>query len=153
MVYLWRNVIDMPPVWLLAFMAAVWGQARIWNPLGFDATLTLWLGWEFIIAGLALALWAAFYFLSHKTSVVPRNTPKAMISDGPYRISRNPIYLADAMILLGFALLQGSPVGILTVPVFMAIIWTRFIKGEEAGLRATFPEEFDAYTTRTRRWL
>jgi protein-S-isoprenylcysteine O-methyltransferase Ste14 len=150
---IWHKAIDMPPVWLLAFMIAVYFQKQVWNPLGFDAGFANFLGWVLILAGLAIFGWAFLQFRSHKTSVVPRNTPKAFIAAGPYKYSRNPIYLADAIVLLGFALIQGSATGILLVPVFTRIILIRFINGEEAGLKAAFPEEFAAFCSKTRRWI
>jgi len=150
---LWNKVIDMPPSWLLIFMGAVWLQSRWWNPLGFGGAVPFWLGWALILGALAFGGAAILQFRRHRTSVIPRNTPSAIITDGPFALSRNPIYLADALILLGFSLIQGSVIGILSVGVFMALIRARFIDGEEAGLKAEFPEEFAAWAARTRRWL
>jgi protein-S-isoprenylcysteine O-methyltransferase Ste14 len=150
---LWNKAIDMPPVWTVLFIVVIYFQTRIWNPLGFDGAWATWLGWLEIAGGLAIFAWAFMQFRSHKTSIVPRNVPKAFIAKGPYRFSRNPIYLADAMIVLGFALLSGSLIGVALVPVLMWVIRVRFIKGEEAGLRAAFPEEFAAFCKETRRWF
>ncbi len=153
MKYLWKNVIDMPPTWLFIFMGLAWIQARTYNPAALVSGSWFWTGWLIIALGVALAAVSFLMFRRHGTSVVPRNTPKAMITTGPYRFSRNPIYLADALILLGFVLLQGSVVGLAFVPVFMALIQARFITGEEMGIRAEFGEVFDHYCLTTRRWL
>ncbi len=153
MKYLWKNVLDMPPSWLTLFLVITYFQSRIFNPFGFDSSLTVWLGWGLIAVGLVLMLWAATEFLRHKTSVVPRRVPDALIARGPYRWTRNPIYLADATVFLGFALLRGSIIGVLLVPVFMKLIEVRFIRGEERRLAAEFPEAFAKFSARTRRWL
>ena len=150
---LWNKVIDMPPSWLVIFMLAVWFQTRLWNPFGFDSAAAFWLGWALILGALGFGIVAILQFRRHRTSVIPRNTPSAIITTGPFAISRNPIYLADALILFGFSLIQGSVIGILSVGAFMALIRARFIDGEEAGLKAEFPEEFAQWSARTRRWI
>lgn len=150
---LWEKAIDMPPVWLAWFLVLIYFQVRFWNPLGFETGSTNGFGWLLILSGLLVMVWAFLQFQGHKTSVVPRNIPRSFIAKGPYRFSRNPIYLADAMVLLGFAFIQGSAIGIALVPVFMCLIHIRFIKGEEEGLKRAFPEEFAAFCARTRRWV
>jgi len=144
---------DIPPVWLVIFMVAVYFQTGFWNPFGFDNSFASLVGWLLIVFGFVIFGWASLQFHSHKTSIIPRQLPKSFIAQGPYKYSRNPIYFADAIILLGFALIQGSIIGILLVPVFSRLIARRFIIGEEAGLKAEFPEEFAPYCTKTRRWI
>ncbi len=75
-----------------------------------------------------------------------------MITAGVYAHSRNPIYLADAMILAGAALVWDAAALIL-VPLFMAVITWRFIQDEEAGMRAQFGDAFQGYAARVRRWV
>ena len=83
---------------------------------------------------------------------MPRETPVAMIDSGIYRLSRNPIYLADTLFLAGAALWWDAA-SLLLVPLFVMIITRRFILGEESGLRAVFGATFDRYAAQTRRWL
>jgi protein-S-isoprenylcysteine O-methyltransferase Ste14 len=75
-----------------------------------------------------------------------------MIRTGIYALSRNPIYLADAMILAGVAL-RLDAASLILVPVFVAVIRVRFIEGEEAVMRARFGAEYAAYAARVRRWI
>jgi protein-S-isoprenylcysteine O-methyltransferase Ste14 len=75
-----------------------------------------------------------------------------MIRGGIYRLTRNPIYLADALILTG-AILRWDAASLVLVPVFMAVIQRRFILGEEAGLRTAFGADFERYAAQVRRWL
>lgn len=142
--------LDIPPVWLLVFVVAVWllprGVAAL-PPIAGP------LGWGLIALGVALMVWAAWLFPRHRTSVVPHRKPDNIITSGPYRISRNPIYLADALLLTGAALAMHSLIGVLLVPVFIAVLTIRFIRGEEARLSAAFPTETAAFFARTRRWL
>lgn len=109
-------------------------------------------GTVLIVGGLFIFTAALLQFRRHRTTVMPRETPVAMIDSGIYRLSRNPIYLADALFLAGAALWWDAA-SLLLVPLFVMIITRRFILGEEAVLRAVFGAAFDRYTAQTRRWL
>jgi protein-S-isoprenylcysteine O-methyltransferase Ste14 len=142
---------ESPPTWALLFAALIWAQGR-YLPLVELGTVGAVLGGAVMVAGAALLTAAALQFRRHRTTILPREVPQAMISDGVYRISRNPIYVADALILAGLALIWDAA-GLVLVPVFMWIIARRFILGEEAGMRARFGAGFEAYAARVRRWL
>ena len=128
------------------------GKLALTLPVLDAGALGRFVGTALIVAGLAVMALAITQFLRHRTTVLPRETPAALIQTGIYRWSRNPIYLADAMILSGAAL-RWDLGGLILVPLFMALILRRFIRGEEAGLRAAFGPVFDAYAARTRRWI
>ena len=146
-------MIDMPPVWLLIFLIAAYVQSVVFNPLGYQGRIWDGLGVGLILAGIALELSSALQFRRHMTTLVPRNTPKAMITSGPFSFSRNPIYLANCIILAGAVLLDGSVVGFLLIPAYMTVITYRFIIGEEAGLEGEFGAAFRDYKQNTRRWI
>ena len=142
---------ESPPTWALVFAALIWAQSRGLPLLDLGA-LGVVAGIGFVGAGAVLLSAAALQFRRHRTTILPREVPRAMITDGVYAYSRNPIYVADALILAGLALIWDAG-GLVLVPVFMAVITRRFILGEEAGLRAHFGAAFDAYAGRVRRWL
>ena len=100
----------------------------------------------------ALGIWA---FRQRRTTVnplKPENT-SALVTHGVYRITRNPMYVGLAWLLLAWAFWLGSPWGLLA-PVALVAYLTRFqILPEERVLRAHFGAEFDAYAQRVRRWL
>jgi protein-S-isoprenylcysteine O-methyltransferase Ste14 len=144
--------LDLPPVWLAGFAALVWAQPRLFGPVG----LGRWgevLGAGLIGAGLALMAAAGVEFLRHRTTIVPHRMPAALVTTGIYRLSRNPIYLGDALILAGLALLWQALPALVLVPVFVWLINARFIRGEEARLAARFGADFAAWRDRVRRWL
>jgi protein-S-isoprenylcysteine O-methyltransferase Ste14 len=146
-----RALLDTPPVWLLAMIALAWAQAQ-WLPLLPAPGWQRVVGLGFIIAGVVLFVKAAVEFRRHRTSIVPRETPRALLTSGPFARTRNPIYLADALILLGLILcwdLAALPL----VPAFILLISRRFIAGEEAGCAAAFGPAWEAYAARVRRWL
>lgn len=146
-----RELIDIPPLWLVVCLVLTWLQATflpIWQ-----GGLTAPFGFALIITGLLAMLAAVWEMHRHKTTFIPRRMPKNIVTTGVFMLSRNPIYLGDSLVLAGAALYWGALPSLLLVPVFMWFISWRFIEGEEAGLKAAFPKEFAAYKKDTRRWL
>jgi protein-S-isoprenylcysteine O-methyltransferase Ste14 len=87
------------------------------------------------------------------TTLNPFGEPTALVTDGPYRFTRNPLYLSLALLLVGAATGLGSATPFLVVPGFVAAINVGFIRREEAALAAAFGEDFRRYCARVRRWL
>jgi protein-S-isoprenylcysteine O-methyltransferase Ste14 len=143
--------IDLPPVWLTAFVGLGWAQAA-WFPVGSFGAAGDWAGALLVAVGLALAIAAAVAFRRARTTIIPHEEPSAIVTSGVYRLSRNPIYLGDALILAGLGLRWDSVLALLLVPVFVAVITARFIVPEEGRLRARFGAEFGAWAARVRRW-
>lgn len=144
--------LDYPPIWLIGFLVLTYGAAEI----GMRFATPLWLqvlGGGGIVLGICLMGAAVFAMLRHHTTVIPHRVPSAIVTDGIYRFTRNPIYLGDAFTLLGFALLYGSPAGLVLTPIFMAVIQKRFIAEEEIWLGTEFASEFRSWAQETRRWL
>ena len=143
--------LDYPPVWLLGALALAWAQAA-----GLPVAGPGWfvpVGTALALAGAGMMAVAAVEFLRARTTIVPHRMPDALITGGLYRLSRNPIYLADALLLAGLCLRWGAWPSLVLVPLFMAVITRRFIVPEEARLRAAFGAEYDAYRARVRRWV
>ena len=147
-----RLTLDYPPVWLLGALGLAKAEAMLLGPAFQGGALTA-IGNLIFWAGLAIMAIAAFSFLRARSTIVPHETPAKLITGGLYRISRNPIYLADLLLLGGLALVWGSVVGLVLVPVLARILTRRFIEPEEARLRAAFGPEAEAFFQRTRRWL
>jgi protein-S-isoprenylcysteine O-methyltransferase Ste14 len=108
-----------------------------------------------VIAGLSVALgaWAALHFRRAGTHIHPHKPALALVTAGPYRFTRNPMYLALSGILLGAAIYLGSLTPFIVIPAFMAIVSERFIEAEEAKLEAAFGAAYLEYKSRVRRWL
>ncbi len=146
-----KDWLDLPPVWLVLCLVLTWAQATflpVWQ-----GTLTAPFGFALIITGLLAMAAAVWEMYRHRTTFIPRRKPKNIVTSGVFALSRNPIYLGDALVLAGAALFWGALPSLVLVPVFMWFISWRFIEGEEAGLKAGFAEEFTAYEKETRRWL
>jgi protein-S-isoprenylcysteine O-methyltransferase Ste14 len=140
--------LDIPPLWLGLALWAAWGLSDVWLVEGFH-----WLGVVVMLAGLALMAAALWTMMEAKTSFVPRRDPQALVTTGVFGWSRNPIYLADALILTGAVLWWGGLLALTLVPLFMGLITFRFIRDEEARLRAGFGPAYEAWAARVPRWI
>ena len=145
-----KHGIDYPPVWLAGFAALAFITGQV-VPMTFPGIRVA--GWAVTGAWLALMAVAAAQMLARRTSLDPHGAPSSLVTGGVFRLSRNPIYVADTLLLGGLALLWQAPLALLLVPVFGAIISRRFIRPEEARLAARFPGAWPAFAARTRRWL
>ncbi|CTQ32901.1 methyltransferase family protein [Jannaschia rubra] len=147
-----RDFPDLPPIWAVGTLAIQW-LAATWLPiLRFDAAWTDWLGGVVIAGGLALMVWSAVWFRRKRTAIEPRETPAALIVEGPFRINRNPIYTGMTAVLVGAGLLFGALSSLALALLFPVIVTRRFVLGEEAALKAAFGTKAQAYFAETRRW-
>ncbi|MCG6882672.1 MAG: isoprenylcysteine carboxylmethyltransferase family protein [Silicimonas sp.] len=140
--------LDLPPFWLLGCLVLTWFSPWMlpWGP-------SIWAGGTLLVLAAALTIAALASFLAARTTFVPRRKPDALITSGVFRYTRNPIYLADLLILAGFGLLWGRVLGLALVPALLILLDQRFIRGEEARLREAFGVEFESYGSVTRRWI
>ncbi len=105
------------------------------------------------VAGAALAAIAVGLFRRAGTTVRPNGPTNALVVSGPYRFTRNPMYVAFALLYLGVALAAQSLWARLLLPAVLAVIRARVIAPEEAFLRRRFGDAYIAYQARVRRWL
>jgi protein-S-isoprenylcysteine O-methyltransferase Ste14 len=141
----------MPPAWTLllagaAASALLLGGAQVVlrAPVAGAALLALALGLE---------AWADRLFKRAGTTIKPTLPPSRLVRSGPYRVSRNPMVLGPAALLLGVALLIGSWPFFAAPVAFAWIASSQFIPMEEAALRREFGVEFEEYARRVRCWL
>ncbi|MBK0328687.1 isoprenylcysteine carboxylmethyltransferase family protein [Rhodobacteraceae bacterium F11138] len=146
--------LDLPPVWLIGFAVLAWVQAdQLRLGLGFGGGVVDLFGGLLVGGGIILVGMAALEFRRHRTTIDPRNTPVVLITSGPYKRSRNPIYLGDALILTGLILRFDAVLSLPLVPIFIWVMERRFIFPEETRLRRQFRQEFHRYETKVRRWV
>ncbi len=105
---------------------------------------------------LALGMIGVVAILSFRragTSPNPWRPTTAMVTDGPYRFSRNPMYLGFTLLYLGVTCWVNSLWPLLPLPVILILMQRMVIMREEAYLEARFGEEYRQYRNRVRRWL
>jgi protein-S-isoprenylcysteine O-methyltransferase Ste14 len=142
-----------PPAWFFTTIAVMLGLALFAPGRALVPDPWTLLGLVPIAAGVALNLAAVSAFRRSATTIEPDGTPAALVSDGPYRFTRNPMYLGGVVILLGLAVLLGAASPFLAPPLFAAIAATRFIPPEERKLARTFGHRYMTYRGSVRRWL
>jgi protein-S-isoprenylcysteine O-methyltransferase Ste14 len=152
------SVIDLkipPPIIGLSCAALAWSAS--WLVPSVNATWPFQGSIAALIAlpGLALDIWALTAFRSARTTVNPfaPDRSSTIVRSGPYRFSRNPMYLGMAILLSAWATFLGNPIAGLSVLLFIGYI-TRFqIIPEERILLARFGAPYAAYLSEVRRWL
>ncbi len=110
-------------------------------------------GLVLIAGGIGLFLWTTRLFKHHKTTLHPKGKPSSLITAGPYRFTRNPIYVGFLLISLGAAIFFANILALVGPIVFFFFINTFIIPFEEQMLGHTFGEKYHSYRTRTRRWI
>lgn len=146
-----------PPVVGLACAGLAWLLAGAAPALAlpWSARLALAVALLLALAGLALELWGLWVFRCHRTTPNPLapERARAVVQSGPYRFTRNPMYVGVALQLLGWCAYLRNPLALLALVVFVAYI-TRFqILPEERALAQNFGEPYLQYLRRVRRWL
>ncbi len=147
-----RTLAPPPLVYAVGLLLGWWLQQR--QPFGFAVSLLVrQLAWGALAASLALMLWAVWTIWRHRTTVNPYAGASTLVTSGPFSFSRNPIYLADALLYGAVTVLLASAWPLCFVPVIWAIMHYGVIKNEEAHLAAKFGAQYAAYCARVRRWL
>lgn len=106
-----------------------------------------------VIIGLALCASGMMVFASNSTTVLPHRAPSALVTEGPYRFTRNPMYSGLALSYVGVAVLAGSWWPLLALPFVLFAMRRLVIDREETYLRAAFGPSYDLYCSRVRRWF
>lgn len=110
-------------------------------------------GFLIIGIGFTLALWSRSLFLRNSTTLQLSEEPRSLVTSGPFRISRNPIYLGMAAILVGVAVFLGTLLTFAFPVLFVLLIGFLVIPGEERKLEKLFGEPYREYKKRVRRWI
>ena len=129
---------------VLYFLFPMSGIIRFpWNLLGIVP----------LAIGIILNLVADGVFKKTGTTVKPFEESTTLITTGVFRISRHPMYAGMVLILIGIAVLMGSPTPFVVIPVFVVLMEVIFIRIEETMLEEKFGEDWLAYKGKVRRWI
>ena len=103
--------------------------------------------------GMVMMVMSAGAFRKAGTGLVPFDEATALVTDGFFRLTRNPLYLGMVLLMIGLAMILGSLSALAPIPVFAWIIQRNFIRGEERFMEAAFGQQYLDYMNRVRRWL
>jgi protein-S-isoprenylcysteine O-methyltransferase Ste14 len=142
-----------PPAIPIIALLLAWFAGRLW-PIALNwPAWTAWVGWTLFALPIPFVIAAVVTFRRRQTAVNPRGDVTTVVAEGPFRYTRNPMYvglLANyAGVMLAFRLPWAA---VLFVPVFLTLHFG-VILPEEQYLEAAFGESYRAYKRRVRRWL
>lgn len=147
--------IPWPPLLLVTAIGSAFALQAI-QPLrwpGMDDLPARIIGLGLGVAGILLMIWSAKALSDHQTTILPHRGASALVTTGPYRRFRNPIYLGDVLLMLGLAEVTKN-VWLVIAAVFFALFVTKLaIEPEEKHLEAKFGDDWRAYVARSRRWI
>jgi protein-S-isoprenylcysteine O-methyltransferase Ste14 len=148
--------LKVPPLLLALVLAVVmWGLRNLEPHLAIPGAARVAVALVIALVGGSFATLGVLAFRRSRTTVDPTRPHKAssFVTSGIYRVTRNPMYVGGALVLVAWAVFLGAPwtfVG----PLFFVFYMTRFqIEPEERILAGLFGEEYSAYMNRVRRWL
>lgn len=149
------SAVPWPPLLLLGAVAGAVLLGRLlpiaWP--GLDDRAARLVGLGIGAAGLLLAAWAILTLVRARTTVRPDRGASVLVTWGPFARFRNPIYLADVMILLGLAELTKNIWFVILAALFAILVTRLAILPEERHLEETFGDTWRAYKERSRRWI
>ena len=148
--------LKVPPVALaVVFAVVMWAASAFFSAASISLPGASIVAFTFVLIGGGIALAGVSAFRQHCTTVNPMKpeTTTSVVTAGIYRVTRNPMYLGLAFVLVGWAMYLENLAAMLFVPAFVAYM-TRFqIKPEERALLAKFGPSFADYMAAVRRWL
>jgi protein-S-isoprenylcysteine O-methyltransferase Ste14 len=148
--------LKIPPVvlWLLTGLV-IWGVARAGPALHVPLPGRRVAAALLALAGVAIGVAGVAAFRLSRTTVDPRRPDAAtsLVTGGPYRWSRNPMYLGLLLMLAGWALYLSSPLALVLLPAFVAYMNRFQIEPEERAMRLKYGRDYEAYTRSVRRWI
>jgi len=147
------GVIAPPPLIYLGALGIGFGLDAVSGSGSLPPRVRIPVGPALIIAGSGLLGSFARAFQGAQTPIDPYSPSTAIVTDGPYRLSRNPAYLGMALTCAGIAIAANAPWALVPLPVAIAIIDRGVIAREERYLERKFGAPYADYKRRVRRWF
>ena len=142
-----------PPVLVSMLVLAAFFLNKLFPlPFAFPQVL-VWLGYALVLIGLGLTISAASGLMRARTTLDPHGSVSSLVTSGPYRFSRNPIYLGFLCLLIGFPFIFKTYWGLILSPLLIMLMNVLIIRHEEAYLEKKFGDVYRSYKSRVRRWL
>ena len=116
------------------------------GPLVIAGTLVL-------AAGLLVIAWGLLTFVRARTAIMPHHSASRLVTHGPYRFTRNPMYLGMTLLYLGLTIRANMGWPLLLLPVVLWVLYRLVISREERYLSSAFGTAYEEYRRRVRRWI
>jgi protein-S-isoprenylcysteine O-methyltransferase Ste14 len=134
---------------MVAFAVPIWIGVSAARPVRFAA-----MGAAIICLGSCLLIWCVReFYVAGRGTLAPWSPPKRLVTSGPYRFSRNPMYIGVATILVGWSVLWYSQILAAYAVIVAVAFHLRVVLVEERWAAGLSPEEWNAYRARVPRWF
>jgi len=110
-------------------------------------------GFILLISGIILNIWTDRLFKVNNTTVKPHLDPNSLITSGPFKVSRHPMYLGMTLALLGVAVIHGTVISFIFPVIFVILMNILFIPLEESKLKRLFGQKYLDYMKKVRKWI
>jgi protein-S-isoprenylcysteine O-methyltransferase Ste14 len=149
------NIRVPPAIFAAGFLVGLLVEATVTRlPIAAAGTRAVtWTGYALIVVGLLVAWWGIAMFAAARTTIFPFQPANALVQRGPYRFTRNPMYLGMCLGYVGLALLVNAGWPVLMLPVVILAMNRFVIREEEKYLQQRFGDDYAAYRRRVRRWI
>jgi protein-S-isoprenylcysteine O-methyltransferase Ste14 len=149
------NTLIPPPIVTATLAALMWWINQQLPELQLTGKFNKPLAYVLVLIALGLMLATVIEFWKLRTTVNPMKPGNtlALATNGVMRLSRNPIYLGDAILLVAWSIWLGSLVALIALPIFVIYINRFQIEPEERALRLKFSTQFERYCNSVRRWI
>jgi len=151
------DVVMLPPFIVLIILAVAialeWVIGLTFLPAISWSSWSVYVGVLVVAGGVALLVWAVRAFAAVGTNLSPHEPTLNLTTDGPYRLTRNPMYIGFMLLLAGISLLFSLEWGLILVPVLALVLHFGVVLREEKYLTAKFGKTYTDFTSRTRRWV
>lgn len=142
-----------PTVYFVVIFIVMLALHRFWSVAEFIPRPWSWSGLVLVALGLVLVYGTQIWLRRMRTTVAPYETPRTLVTAGPFRLSRNPVYLGFVIVATGAAIIFGTLTPFIGPPLLWWILDRRVVPIEEGILADSFDEDWRAYAARVRRWL
>ena len=147
------GVMVRPPL-LYAAALGIALALRWWRPLPIGTpTATLWSGIVFLGLGLGFIVWGRTTLLAAGTAIDPKRRTTVLVTRGPFRLSRNPLYVALTGVFLGLTLMVDTWWGVGALAPLLVVMHYGVVLREESYLEAKFGDAYRNYRINVRRYL
>ena len=143
-----------PALYAAAVLAAVFLDRMAPIAVSHSHGWAPWLAGSLLVAmAVSLDIWAVKTLIERRTTVLPHRCSSYLVTCGPFRFTRNPIYLGDTLILAGLGLITLNPWWLIMASATVAVTTAFAIRNEERHLLSRFGFEFERYRRATSRWI
>lgn len=146
------NLVPWPPILIVSLTVAAIAL-NLAAPVAVDFAGVRLIGAALIVLALGIDLWAMKTLHDAHTTIMPNRGSTYLVTHGPFRYSRNPIYVANIILMIGLGFVAENGWLVLLAPVDGVLTHFLAIRREENHLNAMFGYQFETYCRKVRRWI